>query len=208
MWWDWNNSIFSRQTVIDRELLSQVKFIANNCYQQGEVVGHQGKQRVLVRWDPPPPGFYKINVNALHYRSSGIKVLLVGGLVRSCRWWKVCPRTASTARWVRAMLLGRNYGLYVCGDSIGYTSGVASSSYLNLRWTLKSLSRWCKPIQLQLSFFNRFCMRLLLYILQQPDWRTSIVQVYREANRYMDFLANMGHSGDFTWVLVDKVPSG
>lgn len=49
-------------------------------------------------------------------------------------------------------------------------------------------------------------LREVLSILRQRDRSTSLVHIYREANRNADFLANKGHFANFEWTLVNSVP--
>jgi ribonuclease HI len=54
---------------------------------------------------------------------------------------------------------------------------------------------------------NAFLQPLLqevITLLHHPGWSTSVCHVYREANRYADLLANLGHTSlDFNCNFID-----
>jgi len=39
----------------------------------------------------------------------------------------------------------------------------------------------------------------ILFLIYLMDWKVSLKHIYREANSCVDFLANLGHRGSFSW---------
>lgn len=58
---------------------------------------------------------------------------------------------------------------------------------------------------------NAFLKPLLddtLWLLRLPHWRTSVSRTFREGNRSVYFLANMGHGSAFGLTILDAPPVG
>lgn len=138
LWKDRNNLVFSRNSVLERELLfktlAQVRFIqhATNKSRLNTVSVH--RKEVYGKWEMPSPGWHKLNIDGSHSHMTGSS---------ACGGWYGTRRDAlfmvSSVRWGQQMLFGLNYG--ACGWGFNWLA-LCSLTVSSLRWTQRSQCIW------------------------------------------------------------------
>lgn len=201
LWNDRNSWVFNKSSkmgpTLFYDICGYVRFIDQELKKLLPSFVPHGKREVYIMWKPPPCRAYKVNVDGSHYHDRGSTAC--GGLIRNSDGIFVkgfyCNMGCSNPFWAEmwALLLGVRLA-----QSLALPEVLFELDSLSIVQTVKrgySTVPALQPILVE-----------ILSLLRLPDWKTSVMHTFREANRCADLLANMGHGTPYNWTLPDTAP--
>lgn len=198
VWRDRNSLVFNNLSHLGRHLYFQVAAHMNFIMQQQNLVRNANGSKsktIEVAWQAPPDGCVMVNVDGSfisNYGSSacgGLATDSMGSVIKGF-FYKV---GACNAAWAELW---------------GLLKGIELARDLALNWVIfemdsKVIVDMVRSGSTRIIFLQPLLQEVISF-LQLPDWTTSVIHTYREANQCANFLASKGHSSSFEGVTLES----
>lgn len=201
IWKDRNSLVFSKKTDIGGNFFpsvtSQVKFINKKLSKNSPLYVEKLKTYISISWKPPAEGVFKMNVDGSFRSSEGnaaCRGLICDSMGKFLKAFH-CNLGFYNVIWSElwALRLGIILACDLCLTRVIFE--LDSSVVVHMVHTGTSSTCFLRPLLQEVVSF-----------LKLPDWETSVIHSYREGNRCVDLLANLGHGGSFTWCVLNEAP--
>lgn len=179
---------------------SNAMFLASSRARESESLGSRinveapKEEPCLIRWEPPPDGWHKCNVDG-SVVNSGRNAGCGGAFWDSLgRWLGGFTRNLGLVPILMAELWGILIALQIAWDKRLTSLWIESDSLL----AVSALNKPCLP---------QHSCAAIIHLIQEflgKDWLVKVSHIKREVNQVVDVLPGMAHGGSFDTVFLSN----